>query len=120
MEKFKQNLTYLRTKVLNLSMRAMADTIKVSQGAFTHYESGKTSPGCDFILKVCNQYGVSANWLLMDIEPILLKDLGFTETQDPTIVKIENEKKYGEKLTIINNLVNELNEEYKTIKKHKQ
>lgn len=117
MEKFKQNLTYLRTKVLNLSMRAMADKINVSQGAFSHYESGKTSPGCDFIVKVCEEYGVSSNWLLMGVNPILLRDINNFDDEDPTIKKIDREKEYGDKLDHLNNLVKEIIDEYQNLKK---
>ena len=39
-----------------------------SADTIARYESGETFPGADFISKLCNDYNVSADWLIFGVE----------------------------------------------------
>jgi transcriptional regulator with XRE-family HTH domain len=63
--RFGEKLRDLRTK-RNVSTRALAAAINVSNGSITEVESGRTQPGIDFAYKVASYFGVSADDLLDD------------------------------------------------------
>lgn len=47
-----------------LSQRKVAADLKISQALLSHYENGAREPGLDFVVRVCDYYGVSADFLL--------------------------------------------------------
>lgn len=47
-----------------ISQRGAAADLGVSQALLSHYENGIREPGLPFVIKVCNYYGVSADFLL--------------------------------------------------------
>ncbi len=60
---FAQILSSLRREG-GLSQKKAADDLGVSQALLSHYENGVREPKLEFILKVCNYYGVTTDYLL--------------------------------------------------------
>ncbi|MDR0325233.1 MAG: helix-turn-helix transcriptional regulator [Oscillospiraceae bacterium] len=60
---FSRSLALLR-KERGLSQRAAAVSLGVSQALLSHYETGAREPGLPFIVRACDFYGVSADFLL--------------------------------------------------------
>jgi len=60
---FKNTLSELRSEK-GLSQRQAAAELGISQALLSHYENGAREPKLDFIVKVCDYYGVSADFLL--------------------------------------------------------
>ena len=60
---FSRSLALLR-KERGLSQRAAAAGLGVSQALLSHYETGAREPGLPFIVRACDFYGVSADFLL--------------------------------------------------------
>ena len=60
---FAENLGTLRREK-ELSQREAASGLGISQALLSHYENGAREPGLDFIVRVCDYYGVSADFLL--------------------------------------------------------
>lgn len=60
---FSQNLSELRQK-REKSQRAAAKDLGISQSLLSHYENRVREPGLDFVLRACEYYGVSADYLL--------------------------------------------------------
>ena len=48
----------------NLSQRIVAAGLGISQPLLSHYEKGTREPGLNFICRVCDYYGVTADYLL--------------------------------------------------------
>lgn len=48
----------------NLSQRQVAADLGVSQALLSHYENGLREPRLDFVVKVCDYYDVSADFIL--------------------------------------------------------
>jgi transcriptional regulator with XRE-family HTH domain len=48
----------------NLSQREAAAKLGVSQALLSHYENGAREPKFDFVIRACDYYGVSADYLL--------------------------------------------------------
>lgn len=48
----------------NISQRQVAADLKISQALLSHYENGLREPRFDFVVKVCEYYGVSADYIL--------------------------------------------------------
>ena len=48
----------------NLSQRQVSGDLGISQALLSHYENGLREPRFEFIIKVCDYYGVSADYLL--------------------------------------------------------
>ena len=48
----------------NLSQRAAAADLGISQPLLSHYEKGTREPGLSFVCRVCDYYGVTADYLL--------------------------------------------------------
>ena len=46
------------------SQRQAAERLGVSQGVLSHYETGLREPKLEFIVRACDYYGVSADYLL--------------------------------------------------------
>ena len=60
---FHQILSELRKKRC-VSQRKVASDLYISQALLSHYENGIREPGLDFVSRVCEYYGVSADYLL--------------------------------------------------------
>lgn len=60
---FSRSLTLLR-KEKGISQRSAAKDLGISQALLSHYENGIREPGLPFVVKACNYYGVSADFLL--------------------------------------------------------
>ena len=60
---FSRTLSMLR-KVQGISQRKVAAALGISQALLSHYENGIREPGLGFVIKVCDYYHVSADYLL--------------------------------------------------------
>ena len=60
---FSRSLTLLR-KEKGISQRSVAKDLGISQALLSHYENGIREPGLAFVVKACDYYGVSADFLL--------------------------------------------------------
>ena len=47
-----------------VSQRTAAGVLGISQALLSHYENGIREPGLTFVVKACDYYGVSADYLL--------------------------------------------------------
>ncbi|MCI8593917.1 MAG: helix-turn-helix transcriptional regulator [Oscillospiraceae bacterium] len=60
---FSRNLACLRQDK-GLSQRKAAAGLGISQALLSHYENGVREPGLNFVIRACDFYGVSADFLL--------------------------------------------------------
>lgn len=60
---FPDTLSALRREK-NLSQRAVAADLNISQALLSHYEKGTREPGLGFVCRVCDYYGVTADYIL--------------------------------------------------------
>jgi len=60
---FSRSLSLLRQE-RGISQRAAAADLGISQALLSHYENGVREPGLAFVVKACNYYNVSADFLL--------------------------------------------------------
>lgn len=74
---FARTLSLLRQEK-GVSQRAAAQQLGISQALMSHYENGIREPGLSFVVKACDYYGVSADYLL-----------GRTMTRDGTTIGTE-------------------------------
>ena len=63
MKDFSIVLTSLR-KETGLSQRQVASTLGISQALLSHYENGAREPKLDFVVKACDFYSVTADYIL--------------------------------------------------------
>ena len=62
-EDFARTLSLLRQE-RGISQRKAAAELGVSQALLSHYENGVREPGLNFVVKVCDYYHVSADFML--------------------------------------------------------
>ena len=62
-EEFSRTLSLLRQEK-GVSQRTAAGALGISQALLSHYENGIREPGLAFVVKACDYYGVSADFLL--------------------------------------------------------
>lgn len=60
---FSRTLSLLRQEK-GVSQRTAAGALGISQALLSHYENGIREPGLAFVVRACNYYGVSADFLL--------------------------------------------------------
>ena len=60
---FAENIGRLR-RGSGQSQREAAAGLGISQALLSHYENGAREPGLDFVVRVCDYYGVTADFLL--------------------------------------------------------
>ena len=60
---FPETLAALRREK-NINQRKAAADLGISQALLSHYENGAREPGLNFVCRVCDYYGVSADYLL--------------------------------------------------------
>ena len=60
---FHETLARLR-RARGVSQRQVAADLGISQALLSHYENGAREPGLAFVCRVCDYYGVSADYLL--------------------------------------------------------
>lgn len=60
---FSRTLALLRREK-KTSQRAAARDLGISQALLSHYETGAREPGLPFIIKACDYYGVTADYIL--------------------------------------------------------
>ena len=63
MNDFSSILTSLR-KETGLTQRQVASELGISQGLLSHYENGAREPKLDFVIKACDYYVVTADYML--------------------------------------------------------
>jgi len=71
---FSSVFSQLRRKK-KLSQRKVAADLKISQALLSHYENGIREPRLDFVVRACEYYGVSADYML-----------GRTSVQNETVI----------------------------------
>lgn len=74
---FSRTLALLRQEK-GVSQRSAAEALGISQALMSHYEKGVREPGLAFIVRACDYYGVSSDYLL-----------GRTLTRDGTTIQAE-------------------------------
>jgi transcriptional regulator with XRE-family HTH domain len=74
---FSRTLSLLRQEK-GVSQRTASTALGISQALLSHYENGIREPGLAFVVKACDYYGVSADYLL-----------GRTMTKDGTTIAAE-------------------------------
>ena len=62
-EEFSRTLSLLRQEK-GVSQRTAAAALGISQALLSHYENGIREPGLPFVVRACDYYGVSADFLL--------------------------------------------------------
>ena len=62
-QSFAQRFAGLRHKK-GLSQRRAAAELDISQALLSHYENGLREPRLDFVVKACDYYGVTADYML--------------------------------------------------------
>lgn len=62
-ENFSRVLALLRQEK-GISQRKAAGELGISQALLSHYENGAREPGLEFVVKACDYYNVSADYLL--------------------------------------------------------
>ena len=60
---FSETLSRLRHDK-NLSQRKVAGELGISQALLSHYENGAREPKLEFVVRACEYYGVSADYIL--------------------------------------------------------
>ena len=60
---FSRTLSLLRQEK-GVSQRVAATALGISQALLSHYENGIREPGLAFVVRACDYYGVSADYLL--------------------------------------------------------
>ena len=60
---FFETLAELR-RARGVSQRQVAAELGISQALLSHYENGAREPGLGFVCRVCDYYGVTADYLL--------------------------------------------------------
>ena len=60
---FSRTLSLLRQE-RGVSQRTAAGDLGISQALLSHYENGVREPGLNFVVKACDYYNVSADFLL--------------------------------------------------------
>ncbi len=76
-ENFSRVLSLLRQEK-GVSQRKAASALGISQALLSHYENGAREPGLSFVVKACDYYHVSADYLL-----------GRTLTRDGAVIEAE-------------------------------
>ena len=61
---FSRTLSLLRQE-RGVSQRTAAGALGISQALLSHYENGIREPGLAFVVRACDYYGVSADFLLL-------------------------------------------------------
>ena len=75
---FSDTLSALRRE-RNISQRQAASELGISQALLSHYENGLREPRLDFVVKVCDYYGVTADYMLGREETPSRKSAEFEE-----------------------------------------
>ena len=60
---FSRTLSLLRQEK-GVSQRLAAGELGISQALLSHYENGIREPGLAFVVRACDYYGVSADFIL--------------------------------------------------------
>ena len=61
--KFGERISELRKRRM-MSQRKAAAELGISQALLSHYENGLREPRLEFVVKLCDYYGVSADYIL--------------------------------------------------------
>lgn len=91
---FSMRISELR-KRKNISQRQAANDLGISQALLSHYENGLREPKLEFVVKVCDYYGVSADYVLGRTDKI-----GSGEEIDALISQVKNLYDYTNELFI--------------------
>lgn len=79
----------------NISQRQAANELGISQALLSHYENGLREPKLEFVVKVCDYYNVSADYVLGRTDKT-----GSGEEIDALISQVQNLYDYTNELFI--------------------
>ncbi len=68
-----------------LSQKKVSEDLGISQALLSHYENGVREPRFDFVVRVCDYYGVSADYFFGRTSEKTYDDKVFIECPDPTL-----------------------------------
>ncbi len=88
-EKFINRMNFLMNDVLKITSYRIRKDLGISLSGVYGIMNGKVKPGMDFIARFCTFYGVSANYFILGIEPVLLSDVEITKQM--VVYKVNNE-----------------------------
>ena len=97
MKDFCTILSSLR-KETGLSQRQAASDLGVSQALLSHYENGAREPKLGFVIKACDYYNVTADYILGRSEDRNEKTPVLKETLNGVVSELEGLKKSGDAL----------------------
>jgi len=83
MRTFHETLSALRRE-RGINQRTAAAELNISQALLSHYETGAREPGLAFVCRVCDYYGVSADYLLCRSEDVNPGDSAVKITKELT------------------------------------
>ena len=63
MNSFKYNLILARKK-MEFTQKQMAESLKIAESCYAHWEQGRNEPGIDMLIELCRILEVSADHLL--------------------------------------------------------
>ena len=108
MIKFHEQFDYALTEVLNVSGNSVAKSVGAHQGLVNRYRKGLTAPSVEFAQKFCEHYGISPNWLLMNIEPIMIADLKVSEQSNKFSKEIRSKTQLKNDLIGLKKAINDI------------
>ena len=97
MNSFSSILSSLR-KETGLSQRQVASELGLSQALLSHYENGAREPKLEFVLKACDYYNVTADYILGRSDDRKEKTSTLTETLNTAVDDLQTLKTLGDTL----------------------
>ena len=93
-------------KEKGLSQREVAAKLGVSQALLSHYENGAREPKLEFVVKACDYFNVTADYILGRSKERSEKSVELTETLNNAISELHELKSSGD--SILNKLIEAL------------
>ena len=97
MKSFGMTLSSLRRET-GLSQRQAASNLGVSQALLSHYENGAREPKLEFVVKACDYYGVTADYILGRSSERGERTLALAEALKDAVYELQNMKSSGDAL----------------------
>ncbi len=109
-KKFKMdNLKHIREK-MNITQTKLSVELEVSQELISHYETGKSKPNIETLIKLADYFNCSTDYLLgRTNNPATIKELNKTDIEINNIIdkynylSTENKKQFNNYLNYLSN-----------------
>jgi len=90
-----------KRKQLGLTQQLMSDLLNLERSTYAYYETGKTTPSIETLIKLCDMFDCDILEIIRPAEDVVAEESGFTLKKEDTNAPIKVAKRLISKISML-------------------